>query len=141
MEEHIKLLLKPIIENLKLNQAAIYGDHPNLWIDLGWDICQGDGSITRHAEDLIVNHIECLPNIVQQFIWWESIGGKVAKKQILSMIEKNQDELTTFEEVEHDEFIEDIVDYLKTALFNLAEADYERFEGDECTDDEIDNDN
>jgi len=136
----MNLLLKPIIEQLKSSQAAIYDDHQSLWIDLGWDICQGDGRIIRHAEDMIVNYVESLPTIVRQFIWWESIGGQITKQDIMNKIH-NPSELVDVEEIESGEFMEDIVDYLKTALFNSAEADYEDYVGNGSTDefeDELD---
>ncbi len=134
----IPSLLKPFVEYLKSEEPVVYADHGSLWIDLGWDVSQGEGEIVDHVKSLMKHRIKRLPSLVRQFLWWETIGGGIAKKNIMSALQENQDALDDIEEPDCEEQIEDIIEDLSTWLFLEAETAYDEYVENEYAEDEED---
>lgn len=122
----IEAILQKFINELKKQESLSYAGNTNLWVDLGWDISQGDGEICNHVEDLLRLIIENLPEDVKELIWSESWGGKVRMKEILDEIKKANGNLNSIPKPEAHEIIEDIMEYLKDSLFIKAEVAYDQ---------------
>jgi hypothetical protein len=134
--EIIEVLLQRIIKELKSQEFFDYADHKNLWIDLGWDVSNGDGEICGHVETLLEHKITHLPEHIKHLLWLESWGGRVMKEDILETLQKQNGDLSKIEAPEPDEVLADITDYLKEKLFSAAEAAYDEFQEKEYSDDE-----
>ena len=126
--EIIEAILQKFINELKKQRSLSYAGNTSLWVDLGWDILQGDGEICNHVEDLLRMIIESLPEDIKELIWSESWGGKVRMKEILEEIKKVNGDLNTIPKPEPHEIIEDIIEFLKDSLFVKAEAAYEQYQ-------------
>jgi hypothetical protein len=126
--EIIEAILQKFINELKKQKSLSYTGNTNLWVDLGWDISQGDGEICNHVEDLLSLIIDSLPEDVKELIWLESWGGKVRMKEILEEIKKTNADLSTVPKPEAHEVIEDIIEYLKDSLFIKAETAYDQYQ-------------
>jgi hypothetical protein len=126
--EIIEAILQKFINELKKQESLSYAGNTNLWVDLGWDISQGDGEICHHVEDLLRLIIDSLPEDVKELIWSESWVGKVRMKEILEEIKKTNGDLSTIPRPEAHEVIEDIIEYLKDSLFIKAEAAYDQYQ-------------
>jgi hypothetical protein len=144
----VQMLLKKFIKELKQQPSLSYAGHKNLWIDLGWDITQGDREICNHVEDMLRYIIDSLPDDVKEVLWSESWGGKVKMKALLNELKQPHAALANRPKPEAHEIVEDIVEYLKDRVFSKAEAAYdqyqdseaEEFYADEATEEEAEED-
>jgi hypothetical protein len=124
----VKAILQKFTNELKNQESLSYAGHNNLWVDLGWDISQGDGEICNHVEDMLRIIVDSLPEQVKELIWSESWGGKAKMQDILDEINKSNGDLTTIAKSESLEITGDIVEYLKDGLFLSATAAYDQYQ-------------
>ena len=132
----VAVILQKFTTELKQQAAVSYAGHKNLWVDLGWDLAQGDREVSQHVEDLLRLLIVNLPEEMNEVIWSESWGGKAKLNDILLGINNKNADFVALSGAEADDVLEDIVEYLKDRLFLAAEADYEQFDDEEFADDD-----
>ena len=121
------LILRPVISALKNQEAVADADHENLWIELGWDICEGDGRLVEHARSLLDHELRTVPEILKHRIWWLS-HGSVSEKTITRALVETPGDYREIPLPDYDEFEEEVHDVLASKLFKLAEATYEEWE-------------
>jgi len=126
--EIVDVILEKFTNELKQQAALSYAGHKNLWVDLGWDISQGDREICHHVEDMLRLLIVNLPEEVNEAIWSESWGGKTKMHDIMQGINNKNQDFSENGGAEADDILEDIVEYLKDKLFIAAEASYDQYQ-------------
>lgn len=145
----VEVILQKFTNELKQQAAVSYAGHKNLWVDLGWDLAQGDREVCQYVEDLLRLLIVNLPEDINEVIWSESWGGKAKLNDILLGINNKDADFAALSSAQADDILEDIVEYLKDRLFLAAETAYEQFEevelveedyGDDDTEEEEDYD-
>lgn len=131
-------LLRPLVDELKAEEPYIYGDHTNLWIEYGWDISQGDGEISAMVKERVVLLVDSLSPIVQEYLWWDSVSGRLVGRMIEDAVEQNIDELNSLTRPTQEEFTEDITEVLVSWLRDSSEKDYDRFSESDYMDEDED---
>jgi hypothetical protein len=126
--EIVEVILQKFTHELKHQAAVSYAGHKNLWVDLGWDLAQGDREVCQHVEDLLRLLIVNLPEDINEVIWSESWGGKAKLNDILLGINKKNADFNELSSSQADDILEDIVEYLKDRLFLAAEVAYSQFD-------------
>jgi len=126
--EIVEVILQKFTHELKHQAAVSYAGHKNLWVDLGWDLAQGDREVCQHVEDLLRLLIINLPEDINEVIWSESWGGKAKLNDILQGINNKDADFAALSSAQADDILEDIVEYLKDRLFLEAEAAFEQFD-------------
>ena len=85
--EIVETIIRKFINELK-NQASLsYAGNKNLWVDLGWDLAQGDREICSHVEEMLRLLVLNLPEDINETLWSESWGGKAKVNQIMDGIQ------------------------------------------------------
>jgi len=122
-----RLIMAGLIDSLKNSGPIAYDDHDNLWIDFGWDISEGDGTIAETVKDMLIFEIRSLPEILRQLLWWESFDGRYAKKEIMEALEQGE----PVESPDEEEIMNTIAESLFDTLSDQAEIDFDEFVYDE----------
>lgn len=121
-------MVETIIDKFKkelTNQASLsYAGHKNLWVDLGWDLAQGDREICNHVEDMLRLLVVSLPEDINEILWSESWGGKTKMNNIMEGLNAKSYDFSKEDNAEADDILEDIVEYLKDRIFIAAETAY-----------------
>jgi hypothetical protein len=65
----IDTLLIPILKYLQNTQFFFYADHDNLLVELGWDLCSGDGQLVDHVNTVVEYDIERYPPMLRDWLW------------------------------------------------------------------------
>lgn len=130
--------LRSFVDELKAEEPYIYGDHTNLWIEYGWDISKGDGEISAMVEERVALLVDSLPPIVQEYLWWNSVSGRLVGRKIEDAVEQNIDELNSLTRPTQEEFTEDITEVLVSWLRDSSEKDYDRFSESDYMDEDED---
>jgi hypothetical protein len=148
-DEIVETIIQKFTNELK-NQASLsYAGHKNLWIDLGWDLSQGDREICNHVEEMLRLLVVNLPEDINEIIWSESWGGKTKINDIMESLNTKSYDFSKEGNAEADDIFEDIVEYLKDRIFIAAEAAYdqnqeidseEEYEDDDTEEEEDDED-
>lgn len=122
----VETILEKFTKELKNQESLSYAGHKNLWVDLGWDLSQGDREICNHVEDMLRLLIVSLPEDINELLWAESWGGKAKLNDIMEGIQTKNTDFSKIGSPEADDVLEDIVEYLKDSLFIAAEAAYDQ---------------
>jgi len=129
--------------------------HPERFIDLGYDICQGDGSIGWCIKDALALKLKSYPPSVIEWLWWQIPSGRVREDYIykafasiptdfsrLNLIDEDDEGRSHFNGPAYadDERFESIVNFFYEPVREIAENafgryDYYGFYDIECLDD------
>lgn len=122
--ETVEYLLAPVIRHFQSQEAFIYAEHPNLWVELGWDVCEGDGEVAALAEQILANRISECPPAVLYGAWWQSPAGKMLAREIRDAIENDEFESVDVEFTELHDVSEGVLEHVLEMLLVRAETAY-----------------
>lgn len=124
----VQTILQRFILELKGQPSLSYAGHKNLWLDLGWDLAQGDREICNHVEEMLRIIVDNLPEELKEPIWLESWGGKAKMQEILQEIHSTDGDANQSHTADAHDIIQDIFEYLQDSIFKAAETEFEVFQ-------------
>lgn len=132
-------LLTETIDILESNEPLRNGEHDNFFIDLGWDVVSGDGSLSPYAEEVLNASLSELNPLVMEWLWWQGVDGSVEATIIKGALEETPPDFRGVDS-EYPQMQGQVLKALLERLLERAEAAYTAYEEAYYSDDDHDGD-
>ena len=130
LNRYFDSVLVPLVETLQDMEPVVYDDHPNFFTDLGWDVCEGDGRIIECATDILTQHIESLPPLLVNWLWWQTSSGRVEDRYTRQALSVNPPDYSALMS-DMDEVVPELLEAMLKSLLRAAELAYEKHQEEE----------
>lgn len=131
MNKQYQKVLQPFIEFIKSYEPLVIVrcEHENFFHSFGWDIQEGPGEVCEAVKDLLISHLDSLPQTLIEHLWWQTSDGRLEKKYINALFESPTFDTSKLDVFEYGYVKEDIVlEELYSELHIIADKAYSEFE-------------